>query len=108
AVLGHSYSPYIRFRGGKGVATSAGMLSVLTPAAVLIELAIFVGVVAASRMVSLASVMCAIAYPPLVFWLYPGSLPLKVTAVVLAGLVIWRHRSNIGRIARGQEARIER
>lgn len=107
AVLGHAYSPYIRFQGGKGVATSAGVLAVLTPVAVLFEVALFVTTIITARMVSVASLLCALAYPPLVFWLYPGSLPLKVTSIVLAVLVIWRHRTNIGRIVRGEETRID-
>lgn len=106
AVAGHSYSPYIRLRGGKGVATSAGALFVLTPAAAAIELLVFVGVVTASRMVSLGSVIVAALYPALVLWLYPGDTPLLVTICVLAGLVVWRHRSNLVRIARGEERKI--
>ena len=106
AVAGHSYSPYIRLRGGKGVATSAGALFVLTPAAAAIELLVFVGVVTASRMVSLGSVIVAVLYPALVLWLYPGDTPLLVTICVLAGLVVWRHRSNLVRIAKGEERKI--
>lgn len=106
AVLGHSYSPYIGFKGGKGVATSAGALAVLTPLAILIELGVFVLVVASSRMVSLGSVVVAFTYPVLVLMLYPGRLPITITIFVLAALVIWRHRTNIVRIARGEERRI--
>jgi glycerol-3-phosphate acyltransferase PlsY len=106
AVLGHSYSPYIRFRGGKGVATSAGALLVLTPLAIAIELVLFVIVVGASRMVSLASVVIAVVYPFLVLWLYPGNIPLAVTIFVLATLVVVRHQSNIRRIARGTEPKV--
>lgn len=106
AVLGHSFSPYIRFQGGKGVATSAGALFVLTPLAALIELTIFVAVVAGFRMVSLGSVVAALIYPFLALWLYPDDLPLIITIFVLAALVIWRHRSNIGRIARGEERKV--
>lgn len=106
AVAGHSYSPYIRLRGGKGVATSAGALLVLTPAAFAIELPLFIGLVVASRMVSLGSLVVAASYPALVLWLYPGNTPLAVTVFVLAGLVIWRHRSNLMRIARGEERKI--
>jgi glycerol-3-phosphate acyltransferase PlsY len=106
AVAGHSYSPYIKLKGGKGVATSAGALFVLTPLAALIELLLFIAVVAASRMVSLASVIIALAYPVLVIWLYPGRTPILVTICLLAALVIWRHRENIVRIVRGEERKI--
>lgn len=106
AVLGHAYSPYIGFKGGKGVATSAGGLLVLTPLAVAIELLLFVAVTATTRMVSLGSVVIAIAYPVLVFVLYPRSPSLMTVSVVLAALVLWRHRTNIVRIARGEESRV--
>lgn len=106
AVVGHAFSPYIGFRGGKGVATSAGGLLILTPAAALIELALFVAVVSVSRMVSLGSVVIALAYPPLVLWLHGESLPYVVTAFLLSGLVLWLHRANIGRIARGEEPKV--
>lgn len=106
AVLGHSYSPYIRLRGGKGVATSAGALFVLTPLAAAIELALFAGLVATTRIVSLSSVIIAFVYPWLVLVLYPDDTPRRVVAFALAALVIWRHRSNIVRIARGEESRI--
>lgn len=106
AVLGHVYSPYIRMKGGKGVATSAGGLIVLTPLAAIIELVIFVGLVVSVRIVSVASVVIALVYPPLVWWLYEGNVPYTVTAFALATLVIWRHRANLGRIVRGEEPRI--
>jgi len=106
AVLGHSYSPYIGFKGGKGVATSAGALFVITPLAAAIVLVLFVVVVAISRMVSLGSVVAALAYPPLSLWLYPDETPILIMVLILASLVLWRHRANIGRILRGQESKI--
>jgi len=106
AVLGHSYSPYIRLSGGKGVATSAGALFVLTPVAAAIELCIFAVIVGTTRIVSLGSVIIALLYPLLVLWLYPGDVPILITITGLAALVIWRHRSNIVRIVRGEERKI--
>ncbi len=106
AVLGHAYSPYIGFKGGKGVATSAGALFVLTPAAALLCLFVFALVVVLSRMVSLGSIVVALIYPPLTMVLYPGRTPLIIVIFILAALVIWRHRSNIVRIARGEESKI--
>jgi len=106
AVVGHSYSPYIGFRGGKGVATSAGCLFVLTPASFLIELFVFIAIVLVFRMVSLGSVLIALTYPALVYRLYPDRPALIIVISLLAVLVIWRHRSNISRIARGQEPKI--
>jgi acyl phosphate:glycerol-3-phosphate acyltransferase len=106
AILGHSYSPYIGFKGGKGVATAAGALLVLTPYPWPILLLTWLLVVALFRMVSLASVVVAIEYPLLCVWFYPGDWLLIGFAFVAAALVIWKHRGNIMRIVRGQEPRV--
>ena len=106
AIAGHSYSPYIRFRGGKGVATAGGALIVLMPRVLPILLLTWLLVIALSRMVSLASVFVAIQYPLLALWLYWGQWPLVAISVATGALVVWRHRSNIGRIARGEEPHI--
>jgi glycerol-3-phosphate acyltransferase PlsY len=106
AILGHSYSPYIGFRGGKGIATAAGALLVLTPYPWPFLLGIFIIVVAFSRMVSLGSVVDAIAYPLLCVVFYPGNWAIIAFSVVAASLVVWRHRANIVRIVRGEEPKI--
>jgi acyl phosphate:glycerol-3-phosphate acyltransferase len=106
AVLGHSYSPYIGFTGGKGVAPAAGALLVLTPLAWPVLFITFVAVSAISRMVSLGSVITAAEFPVLVLLLYPDRPALITFSFVAAALVIWRHRSNISRILRGEEAKI--
>lgn len=106
AVAGHTFSPYVGFRGGKGVATSAGALFVLTPLAAAIVLVVFIVVVAVWRMVSLGSIVIAIVYPVITPVLYPGHTPIIVTVIVLGLLVLWNHRSNLARIIRGEERRI--
>ncbi|NTU70296.1 MAG: glycerol-3-phosphate 1-O-acyltransferase PlsY [Coriobacteriia bacterium] len=106
AILGHSYSPYIKLRGGKGVATAAGALLILTPYPWPFLLGIFVVIVVTSRMVSLGSVLIALAYPVLCFIFYPGDWTIVGFATVAAALVIWRHRANIVRIWRGEEPKI--
>lgn len=106
AVVGHSFSPYIRFRGGKGVATAAGAIAVMTPMAWPILFVTFVVVAAASRMVSLASIVVAFEFPLLTWLLYGNRPALVVFSVVAAGLVIIRHWSNMGRILRGEENKI--
>ncbi len=105
-VLGHSYSPFIRFGGGKGVATAAGALLLVTPLAVPILLGVWIVVVALSRMVSLGSVIIAALYPVLCVLLYRDRTPVIAFSVVAAALVIWRHHSNVRRIIRGEEARV--
>jgi len=106
AVVGHSYSPYIRFAGGKGVATAAGALLVLTPAPWPFLLGTFIIVVLLSRIVSLGSVIIAVEYPLLCLLFYPGDWPIIGFSFGIAALVIWRHRTNIVRIVRGEESKI--
>ena len=109
AVLGHVYSVWVRFKGGKGVATSAGVLAGLAPIAVLAGLAVWVVAVFTTRMVALGSVLAALTVPAAV-WLLPptGVTPLFGFTLALAALVTWAHRTNIGRIARGEEHRFGR
>jgi glycerol-3-phosphate acyltransferase PlsY len=106
SIAGHSYSPYIGFKGGKGVATGAGALLVLVPLAWPILFLTWLLVLATTRMVSLASVIIAIEYPILMLVLYPGDWALLAVSIVAAGLVIWRHRTNIRRISRGEEPKV--
>lgn len=106
AILGHSYSPYIGFRGGKGVATAAGALLILAPYTWPFLLGTWLVVLVIFRIVSLGSVIIAIEFPLLCLWLYPGDMPIIIFAFVTAALVVWRHHTNIARIFRGQEPKI--
>lgn len=108
AVLGHSYSPYIKFRGGKGVATAAGALLVITPLAWPILFGFFVLVIYISRMVSLGSILTAAVFPILTMLLYGDRAALVTMSFIAAALVIWRHRSNIVRIWRKEETKLGR
>lgn len=109
AVLGHVYSVWVRFRGGKGVATSAGVLAGLAPAAMLVGLSVWLVTVLTTRMVALGSVLAALSVPAAV-WLFAGesSGPVFGFTLAIASLVIWAHRTNLGRIARGEEHRFGR
>jgi len=106
AMAGHSYSPYVRFTGGKGVAVAAGGVLIITPLAWPILLLTFLAVTAAWRMVSLGSIVVAVEFPLLCLWLYPDRTPVVALSFLAAALVVWRHRSNLKRIAHGEEARI--
>ena len=112
SVLGHVYSPWLKFHGGKGVATSAGALLALTPVATLIGVGVWVIVFWATRYVSLASIAAAVVLPiviPLVASHDDNSRKLLTySCVFVAALVIWRHRSNLSRLMRGSEPRFTR
>lgn len=107
AILGHSFSVFLKGRGGKGVATTMGGLLVIMPAAVLIGLVIWVGTFFVSRYVSFASILFAISLP-ISSWLL-GRPPLLIyVSAALAVLIILRHRSNIQRLLNGTENRFVR
>jgi glycerol-3-phosphate acyltransferase PlsY len=102
AVLGAVFSVFLRFEGGRGVSTSLGVWLALAPIPIVLALAVFGAVLAARRIMSLASIAAAVALPVIVALLgYPGEY--IGVAAAMAALVIWRHRENIGRLIRGQE-----
>ncbi|NPV70951.1 MAG: glycerol-3-phosphate 1-O-acyltransferase PlsY [Firmicutes bacterium] len=105
AVVGHSFPVWLGFRGGKSVATAAGGLLVLAPKVLLIEIALFVAVVATTRYVSLGSILAAAAVPFL-FAATGSDTPGIAYAAVAGGLVIVRHRTNIRRLLSGTENRL--
>lgn len=104
AILGHMFSLWVGFKGGKGMATSAGVFLGLAPLAVLIGFVIWFGLTLASGYVSLGSIVVSIALPFLIaFTPHEGGTTLVWFSAVLAAFVVWKHRANIGRIARGEE-----
>ncbi len=105
AILGHNYTCWLHFKGGKGIATSAGVLVALVPLALLMVLGIWVAVFALSRYVSLASICAAFALP-FAAWLVGESGTIIVVIAVLAVLAIYRHKANIKRLMNGTENRI--
>ena len=110
AVLGHMFPLYFGFRGGKGVATAAGVILGTCPPVFAVLAVLFVGIIFFSRYVSLGSISVAAAYPVLMLvWIWGVSGCLRVEmacAAGMAGLVIWAHRSNIGRLLAGTENRL--
>jgi acyl phosphate:glycerol-3-phosphate acyltransferase len=109
AILGHVYPFWVGFRGGKGVATSAGVFMGLAPWAVLVALVVWIMVVFSSRIVSLGSIAAALVLPIAVL-LTPtrGGTAVQVFAFVLGAFVILAHRGNIRRLMRGEEHRFVR
>ncbi|MFH0794756.1 MAG: glycerol-3-phosphate 1-O-acyltransferase PlsY [bacterium] len=103
AVLGHIFTCFLNFKGGKGVSTSLGVFSALAPVALLSALAVGIVVIAITRFVSLASVLGAVAFPLLILYFQPGNPALFWVSALIGALIIFRHRSNIRRIIRGEE-----
>jgi glycerol-3-phosphate acyltransferase PlsY len=112
AIVGHAYPAFFGFRGGRGVATGFGVFLALSPLAGAAALAVFAGVVAATRIVSLGSVVGAALAPAfaLLFARLAWSPPLPGGAVALAAagsaVVVWRHRDNLARLRAGTERRL--
>ncbi|MFL6499728.1 MAG: glycerol-3-phosphate 1-O-acyltransferase PlsY [Candidatus Udaeobacter sp.] len=112
SVLGHVFPPWLKFKGGKGVATAAGALLALTPIATFMGVAVWIIVFWLTRYVSLASVVATVALPILILIFgapdrHSGTL-LAYCSVCVAALVVWRHRSNLSRLLRGTEPRFIR
>ena len=105
AVLGHVFPVWLRFKGGKGVATALGVFCVLFPAAILVALAIFILVVAATRYVSLGSILGAIAFPVAAYFLQSTDAMSLLLASLVSLIVILKHHQNISRLLSGTESR---
>jgi len=108
AVVGHVFSVFVGFKGGKGVATSAGVVLGLAPMAVGICLVVWALIVWVSGYVSLGSVVAAGVFPALVWVLYPARREDIWLFVLLAAVIIWMHRANLRRLAAGTENRFGR
>ena len=104
--LGHLYPVFLKFKGGKGVATALGILLAVAPAAMVILASVFVLVAIISRAVSLASLIAAVL-TPLVLWLLRYPLPFVGLSFVLALLIVVRHRENIHRLLAGVEPKFK-
>jgi acyl phosphate:glycerol-3-phosphate acyltransferase len=109
AMIGHVFPVWLRFKGGKGVATGVGVFLALVPKAVLIVLGVFALIFAASKYVSLASIIATAAFPAVAYAFLRGAdgavlMPFIVTAAVL---IIAKHHQNIRRLISGTEHRLE-
>ena len=111
-ILGHTFTFWLGFKGGKGVATSGGAILALVPLALLGGLVAWLAVFYSTRYVALASIVAAVAIPVVVaiqtlIWKSAG-YPLLVFSIVVGALVVWRHRSNITRLMDGTEHKFTR
>jgi glycerol-3-phosphate acyltransferase PlsY len=105
SVLGHVYPVWLRFRGGKGVATAAGVFVVLAPVALGAAVIMFVAVVRVTRFVSLGSMAAAVTLPILSAAL-GGPASVTAGAVLTAAIIVHRHRANLSRVLAGTERRV--
>ena len=105
AILGHNFTCWLHFKGGKGIATSAGVLLALVPLALLIILALWIAIFVVTRYVSLASI-CAAAALPLTTWLTGQSPTMIGITGAMGALAIYKHKANIQRLLNGTENRI--
>ena len=126
AVMGHNYSPWVGFKGGKGIATSGGVLFALAPAAVVLLLILWILIFLITRYVSVASIVASAALPMVIHWgarfhhvdndpelptLWEAGVynkPLFWFSIILGVLAIWKHRSNIVALKNGTENRFTR
>jgi glycerol-3-phosphate acyltransferase PlsY len=105
AIVGHIYPVWLRFRGGKGVATACGVFSMLTPLAVPPALGIFLISVWITKYISLGSVLASIALPPIAYALGTPA-PAVIAAFAASIIIVFRHRANVLRLRMGTERRI--
>ena len=105
AMLGHLFPVWLGFRGGKGVATGAGLFLPLAPSALGVAVVMFAATVAAFRYASLASVVASLTLPVAAYFL-GGTTTVALTALIAALMVVLKHRANIGRLVRGVEPKL--
>jgi glycerol-3-phosphate acyltransferase PlsY len=105
AILGHNFTCWLHFKGGKGIASSAGVLIALVPSAFLGILGIWIVVLGLTRYVSLASIIASAALP-FATWLAKGSVTMVCITAVMAVLAIYKHKANIQRLLNGSENRL--
>jgi acyl phosphate:glycerol-3-phosphate acyltransferase len=105
AVVGHMFPVWLKFKGGKGVATALGVFLVLFPKAILISLAIFIIVVVATRYVSLGSILGAIAFPIAAYFMSSPDWQTLLPACLISLMVVLKHHENIRRLLAGNEHR---
>ena len=106
AVLGHNYTCWLKFKGGKGIATTAGVYLALAPWALLIALVVFILAILLTKYVSVGSIAGAIALPATVWAMTPQNIFLGIVTTALGALAIYKHKANIQRLLAGTENRL--
>jgi acyl phosphate:glycerol-3-phosphate acyltransferase len=107
AVVGHMYPIWLKFKGGKGVATALGVYLALAPNAIVVSIVVFFLVFAATRYVSLGSILASLAFP-VAFWYFHRAVATPTVLILICAiqaLIIWKHADNIRRLASGTESK---
>ncbi|HPP87150.1 MAG TPA: glycerol-3-phosphate 1-O-acyltransferase PlsY [bacterium] len=105
-VIGHIFTIFLKFSGGKGVASAAGFLLAFTPIETIFTLIVFIAVFAITHIVSLGSIIAAISYPIIIFF-FKHPMKLQIFSIILALLIIVKHKKNIERLIKGEEKKIK-
>lgn len=110
ALVGHAFSCFTRFKGGKGVATGTGGLLVLLPESTLVAAVVWLAAFYTTGYVSLASILAAVTLPLAAVFIFPGNSPepFRIAAILISVFVIVRHRENIRRLANGTENKFKK
>lgn len=106
AVLGHNYTCWLKFKGGKGIATTAGVFLALAPWPLLIALVVFIVALLVTKYVSVGSISAAVALPAAVWIMTPQNVLLGIVATALGVLAIYKHKGNLQRLMAGTESRL--
>lgn len=108
AIVGHVFPVYLKFKGGKGVATAAGAMVAIAPLPFVVSAVTWVVLLASVRIMSVASVAGAVVFPLATRWLAPDNTALLTAGVALAAFIVFTHRTNIRRLLAGTEPRLGR
>lgn len=106
AMVGHTFSVFLKFKGGKGVATAVGVITVLAPKVLLVLLLVWIVILAFTRYVSLSSITAAILFPIFTLLWQKQNTPTVIFSLLVAVLIIYKHRANIKRLIEGTELKI--
>jgi len=106
SIVGHNWPIFLKFKGGKGVAVTAGVFLALTPIPFLLSLLVMVGIIGLTRYVSLGSIVAAGSLPFFVFWLGNNAPPYFFLSIMAALFILFKHRNNIQRLLRSKESKI--
>ncbi len=106
SIVGHNWPIFLKFKGGKGVAVTAGVFLALTPIPFLLSLLVMVGIIALTRYVSLGSIVAAGSLPFFVFWLINNARLYLFLSIIAALFILFKHRNNIQRLLRSKESKI--